>query len=421
MDRKLKVCHVSDFLPKIHSFWGGAEQACLRLIEASRRSGIDVSVITTKPDTQINHTDFLYFSNPTLDTYFGNRILNSLSLKHFGFDPVSFFYIKRILKKLKPDVVHVHRIVLLTASPVIAARSLGIPVIASIYDYFFFCPKETLVNRKGQLCSVNSKDNCVECMDITGIKGLVVMPFSKVRKKIFNYLFRDVDYHVLSSSSHNILSACGIDDRKIHKIPQIFTLKNKEGSSQTERGLILYIGWIQERKGLHILIEALPEILSRFPDAYLIAIGAINKDAYFDKIQKMISEKGLTEKVNLLGKLDYAEVSVYMDKANVVIIPEQWNNMSPVVLVEAMSMGKPVVASNIGGIPEFVDGGINGLLAEASSQHDFAQKISDILTNKDLAQSLGINARQCITKRLDERELMKSYRKLYEGVLNEIK
>lgn len=417
MNNPLRICHVSDCLPVTHNFWGGAEQASMRIMEASVRSGLDVSVITTKPDTNSRPEGMRFFSVPTLESYINPAIVTGLSLKHLGFDPLSYIHIRRILKELRPDIVHLHRTVILTLSPVMAARLLGIPVVVTVYDYFNFCPKETMVDEKGNLCVEHNGRHCSVCMGLSGWRGLIRRPFVNIRKKIFDLFLRDVVFHVLSASSFNILEAYGIRANRIRKIPQIFPLKEHLVSSPVKKGLILYVGWIQERKGFHILLNAMSQILSSCLFSHIIAIGTINNDEYFDKIQNIMKSRGLENQVVLMGKKNYEEVAKYLDEANVVVIPEQWDNMSPVVLIEAMSHGKAVVASRIGGIPEFVTDGESGILADPSSPADFAQKIIKLLNDDKEVLRIGCNARQHITGLMDEKSLMKTYKSLYEGMI----
>lgn len=429
MNSPLRICHISDCLPRIHKSWGGAEQACLRIIEASTRAGLDVSVITTRSDmdtafcTDKGHKTVIvpagarWFSVPTLESFINPSVVRILSLKHFGIDPVSFVRIWGLLKVIRPDVVHIHRTVTLTLSAVKAARLLGIPVVATVYDYFNFCPKETLVDDGGKLCTKKSGRKCVDCMGLKGSARLLKRPFENVRKKLFDYLLKNVIFHVLSGSSADILKTYGIGEQRIRRILQIFPLGDLACSKGFKKGLLLYIGWIQERKGIHIVLEAMPEILRHVPFAHVVAIGAINYDPYFDRIKNLIDTHGLAQKVSLFGKREYSEVAVWMREANVVVIPEQWENMSPVVLVEAMCYGRPVVASRLGGIPEFLEDEETGFLADPSSSRDFAAKITRILNDDSLALRFGERACARITGLINEGELMKNYIAMYEDVL----
>lgn len=413
MDKKLHICHVSDCLPGTHKFWGGAEQACQRLIEASVRNNMDVSVITTRPDIDAAPQGINFYTASTLDSFISPDLIKNLSLRHLGIDPISFVPIYRHLKKIKPDLVHIHRTVFLTLSAVKAAGMLRIPVVATVYDYFNFCPKETLVDISGSRCGHPDAADCVSCMGFSGAKAFFKRPFVNKRKKIFDRLLKRVCFHVLSQSSYEILRDYGIEEGRIRKVLQVFPLQGYGKPETIRKGTILFIGWMQERKGLHILLEAMPRILEKFPDAHLTAVGAVNSDAYFDRIKKLIEDKNLSRHVDIIGKKEYPEVSELMKKANVVVVPEQWENMSPVVLIEAMFSAKPVVASKIGGIPEFIIDKENGLLAEPSSPYDFAEKIIMLLGNEGEAERLGEKAHNHINSIMNEDKIISDYKSLY--------
>lgn len=97
-----------------------------------------------------------------------------------------------------------------------------------------------------------------------------------------------------------------------------------------------------------------------------------------------------------------------------VVIPEQWENMSPVVLIEAMCHGKPVVASRIGGIPEFVEDGASGLLADPCSPSSFAGCVSSLLLDGARSSAIGAEASRRIRALMDRKTIMLKYRELYE-------
>lgn len=417
MSDSLRICHVSDTLPGLHNSWGGAEQACLRVVQALAQRGVDISAITTRPDLKnvtINGISDLFFVS-TVETATGIGAFRSLKQLTFPFDPVSYIEVRKVLRKTRPDVVHLHRINMISLSAALCARKMGIPVVASIYDYYYFCPRETAVDGDGAACTTYHSRVCVECMDIRG-PGFLKRSFLAARRACFDNLLKGVNFHVLSQSSLNILKTYGIDEGRIEKILQVFPMTRDDEPSRTRKGLITYIGWIQERKGFHILLEAMPEIIRTCPEARLTAIGAYNNDAYFDRVRNLIDQKGLAGRVEMLGKRDHAEVTRYVKESNVVVIPEQWDNMSPVVLVEAMSHGKPVVASNIGGIPEFVEDGKSGLLAEPSSSEDFAGKISKVLADEAFSEEISRSAKNHIRKILDEKVIIKDYMNMYRKI-----
>ncbi|MBI5894323.1 MAG: glycosyltransferase family 4 protein [Deltaproteobacteria bacterium] len=239
-------------------------------------------------------------------------------------------------------------------------------------------------------------------------------------KWLFDYYYRNIDaFVVLSKSSKNILKKYGIDEKKVNVIHQAFSLKDWEAAepSQIEDNSILFAGWIDEKKGLHILIDAMPEILRKVPNAKLYVLELTSYKEYKNKILKKIDEYGLKDRVFMLGRLSPDEFKEYLKKANVVVVPEQWENMSPVIIAEAMAKAKPIVASRIGGIPEFIEHGKSGLLASHNNPKDFAEKIIHILQDKNKAIEMGKIARQMALEIFDEDDVLNKIVKLYNKVI----
>ncbi|TAN43411.1 MAG: glycosyltransferase family 1 protein [Nitrospirae bacterium] len=418
MKKRLKICHISDCLPSSHKSWGGAEQACKRLMVASVRAGIDVSVITTTADSSLTNAGIAHYTAHTMDSFLKTGFARGVKQLVLPFDPLSFVGVYKALKMVMPDVVHLHRVNELGLSVAQCAQMLGIPVVVTIYDYYFFCPKETVVDDEDRKCAVYHGMRCVACMGLAAPRFLKMLLLG-LRRGVFDAFMKNISFHVLSTASAAVLEGYGIEANRIRKILQVFPLQAAvPDNNAVQKGLILYIGWIQERKGLHVLIKAMPSIIKACPDAHLLAIGSIKRDEYFAKIQSLITGSGFPERIVLAGKKDYTEVSEYMGKAQVVVIPEQWENMSPVVLVEAMSFGKPVVASDIGGIPEFVVDEESGLLAEHSSPAAFAGKVIKLLSDDSYAARMGKAARSHIAILMDEERIMRNYITLYDEAIN---
>ena len=224
---------------------------------------------------------------------------------------------------------------------------------------------------------------------------------------------------VLSESSANILQHYGSEKTKIHVIRQTSLPKEEElrKKETIEQGSILYVGWLQHRKGLHVIIKAMPKILRSVPEAKLYIIGEVTEEdkQYLNELEHLIKREGLENRVLFLGKKPYEEVKEFLRKSQVVVIPEQWENMSPVILVEAMAFAKPVVASRIGGIPEFIDDNRNGLLVEPHNLSDFTKKVVLLLKNGAYAAKIGETASKDIIKLCDQKQSLKKLLDLYNS------
>jgi glycosyltransferase involved in cell wall biosynthesis len=272
-------------------------------------------------------------------------------------------------------------------------------------------------------CKKYHGTNCSGCIKTkTSIPEIFTKFFLIPRKGIFDYFLGRIDAFItLSKSSEGILKNYGIDRNKIYTIPLSFSI-NDIGfkiSKNTGKNLILYVGWIVPHKGLHILIDAMPPIVKRIPDAKLIVHGNdIVNGGYTSFVKEKIKKLGLEKNVLWKGKRSYDEVKADHEMSSVIVIPEQWENMSPVFLIESMLSEKLIVASRVGGIPEFLKDGKTGLLANPKKSKEFAEKIIWSLENQEKSKLIGRNARKFALETFDENKTFKETMDLYEHVIN---
>jgi glycosyltransferase involved in cell wall biosynthesis len=397
------ILHVSDHLPNFHKVWGGAEKACSQIIETLNASGKAINSVLTNPLEVKEKNNFNIFSVPTLSQILKFRI---------PFDPLVYFKMLKIIENTNPDIVHLHRFTLMSFAVLAAAKKKKIPVIMSIYDYWLFCPKETLIDKKQGNCDKFQGLRCLSCQRTNNLIKFLFMLF---RKPVFTRFINQVDaFIVLSSASKGLLVKYGIPEEKI-KIVTLFTefqRKEKE-KEQIIPYSILLIGWIQHRKGQHIVLQALPRILKEFPQAKLSFVGKVVDSSYKGSLDKYIVKHNLSGNVEFLGRVSDSELERIFSHAHILAVPEQWQNMSPVIVVEGMSREKVVVASRIGGIPEFIQDGKNGLLANPNTPEEFAQKIIQVFRNKKLSIDVANQARLDIVNICDKEKALEKLVNIY--------
>lgn len=157
-------------------------------------------------------------------------------------------------------------------------------------------------------------------------------------------------------------------------------------------------------KGLHFALQAMPEILKKFPDAKMYVAGdkitaysslkdKIKIGTYGQYLLKLISENGLQEKVVFLGKQDAEEMCGQFLKSHVFLSASLIENSANSV-GEAMLMGVPVVSSEVGGVPSLFEGEKEGLFYSVEDRGKLAQQIIRIFENDDLAEELSAAAKQ---------------------------
>ncbi|MEM3666152.1 MAG: glycosyltransferase family 4 protein, partial [Candidatus Bathyarchaeia archaeon] len=171
------------------------------------------------------------------------------------------------------------------------------------------------------------------------------------------------------------------------------------------------------------LIRAMPKILKENPDTVLLCVGGTPKwlgtRLYWDYLKNMIRELSLSNSVRLVGEIPHHELPYYYSMADVFAFPSLYEAFGKVV-VEAMACETPVVASKVGGIPEIIHHGYNGLLVEATNVDQLAEAISALLFSKDFARRLGKKARQTVLEKFTWRYTAESLNKVYLEVTENI-
>jgi glycosyltransferase involved in cell wall biosynthesis len=147
---------------------------------------------------------------------------------------------------------------------------------------------------------------------------------------------------------------------------------------------IIFVGNIRPVKGIEYLINAMRLIVEKEPTTRLVIVGSYNSN-FIKRIPSDISEK-----IYLIGFVDNNKVSGFMKSSDILVLPSLSEGV-PNVLLEAMAVGLPIVATNVGGIPEIISDGINGFLVEPRSSQQLAEKILLLLNNRFLCSNISQN------------------------------
>ncbi len=177
-------------------------------------------------------------------------------------------------------------------------------------------------------------------------------------------------------------------------------------------------------KGFHQLLNAMPEILRRFPDAKLNVAGnspfdipAYKLPAYPKYIRRLIDKNGLRENVEFCGTLDEREMKERYLKSNVFVLPSAIEN-SPNSLGEAMLLGMPCVAADVGGVSNLMIHGREGFIYQQNSVTMLAHYVCEIFENEELAKAFSENAREHAIRTHNSETNAKRLAEIYETVFN---
>ncbi|MDL1898997.1 glycosyltransferase family 4 protein [Anaerolineae bacterium CFX7] len=155
---------------------------------------------------------------------------------------------------------------------------------------------------------------------------------------------------------------------------------------------ILFSGRLEIGKGVMTLAEAVPMVVRTFPQARFIFVGA-DKNSMQQQLSELFARANVTENVKFVGHVAYDDIPAYYRSSTVCIVPSYYESFGNVAL-EAMACGKPVVASNVGGLAEIIRNGQDGLLVPPKDARALANAILTVLGNPTQARDWGRNARK---------------------------
>jgi len=178
---------------------------------------------------------------------------------------------------------------------------------------------------------------------------------------------------------------------------------------------VLYVGRLEFRKGVHLLIKAIPQVLKKIPQAKFTFIG--NDCGMKSFLLNKVSELEIRNHVEFIDQLPRDRLIEYYQQSSLCVIPSIWEN-HPYVILEAMACGKPVIACDIGGISEIIKNRINGILVPAGSFITLAETIIELLSDGESQERLGNNARKYIEENYEPKKVIEKTLKVYEGLLN---
>lgn len=174
-----------------------------------------------------------------------------------------------------------------------------------------------------------------------------------------------------------------------------------QGADREVEGRILFVGAMRDTKGVRRLLASMPSLLTAIPEAHLVLIGADTRDAgsgrsYLETLRAELSP-ALSRRVIFTGHVPHEELPDAFARAQVCVFPSDYETAG-IASLEAMAMGKAVVASRTGAGPEIIEHGVSGLLCDPFDPRSIADQLISALRNASFRQTLGSNARARIAE-----------------------
>lgn len=351
----------------------------LSQIKAIQTTGSSVSVLFMWDKYQDP-----YLTNKSIEDFNGVLIHEWKTKSVEKFNINKFIFIINLLNNYKYDVVHLNGL-----------RDVII---------FYLCriisinkPKVITTSRNSYLWT-NSIKNRVICIIVN--------------------LFTD-GYVALSTINKNLLIRYGFPVNKICFIPNAFNSLEAycefDKAKFNKKKQLIYVASVIRNKSQITLIEVIHQINN--PNVELLLIGSIHNDPdYFFELQKKIKKLKLENHVRFLGKLSHKEVMHYYSSSDIVVFPTM-SEMMPRAVIEAMWLGKPVVASRVDGILDLITDEKTGLLCKPGDVKGFSDALQFLLENPDEAERMGMAGKEFVQKHCSLESVGKAYIKFYKQIL----
>ncbi len=178
--------------------------------------------------------------------------------------------------------------------------------------------------------------------------------------------------------------------------------------SMDERALlhIGFVGRLEPQKDPMLFLD----VLEHLPGYSATIVGAGSLDAL---VRKEICRRGLTKRVRMLGGISQSDTLKILPMFSVVVLSSRWEGL-PLIVLEAMGMGIPVVSMNVSGMSEIIENGMDGILIDQRSGASLANGVKKVLDDSSLRSFIIQNARSKIQKKFSEDQMLQSLRRVYQ-------
>lgn len=282
---------------------------------------------------------------------------------------------RRVEKKIsdfKPDVIHCTNIFpLLSPSVYFAAQKKGVAVVQSLRNYRLICPGATLL-RQGSIC-----EKCInkriaypaivhKCYRGDLAASTILTLHNAVHRSVRTWQKKVSAFFAISEFTRKKYIEAGFDPQRMFVKPNFLSGEIDKG--QGSGNYAVFVGRLSEEKDLETLLSAW-EILGSNYQLKIIGDGPM---------ADLARQASLSCNIEWLGQLPLEQTMKIVGEAKCLVIPSRWYEPFGRTVIESFSKGTPVVASNIGGISELVNNGVNGLFFEPTNSGDLADKIAEI-------------------------------------------
>jgi glycogen(starch) synthase len=367
---------------------GGTERQALKLARELMKEGIQVQVVTGRWTR----------GTPKRETVEGVRVFRNHTLWEFfgikGFRKLGgYLYILTLIwhlwrKRHTYDLIHVHALNYHTFAAVLVGRWLGRPVVTKLA-------------------------NSGSASDIKKMRLGQQLALSHLMMPIALHSDRFV---ALSRTGVQELVAAGVPGTRIAQIPNGVEISRRDERSYMLHSPVrlIFVGRMHEQKGVDILLRSFRELRRRRPGKK-ISLRLVGDGPNRAKLMAMAERIKVSRHLEFVGDRD--DVAELLEESDIFVLPSRAEGLSN-ALLEAMSVGLPVVASNVPGNEGVIEHGHNGLLCKVDDPNSLATELTRLLDDTELREAIGRRARLTVEERYGLHSVARQYVQLYEELLH---
>jgi glycosyltransferase involved in cell wall biosynthesis len=372
-------------------FYTGVERATLNLAAQFRRMGHSTAVLSVsppEPKAGTGKNDYVYEGTQVIACK-PRRSVHPM--QDFDPDPRAESIIDSLLEEWQPDIVHIMHPRYLPETRAVAARN-GIPVFIHLHDYWFVCPRFTLMHSDGGLC-IGAQDG-VSCERFCGFPHQVAgarMRWARRELALADGVFFP------SRFLGEIFASQQFDIRGWHLVPigvDYANLPLRRSCCPGDGGRVLpkarFLGTLLPHKGPHILVEAVCKV-PQMPWQFVIHGSEFHEIEY----GKNLRAQGKTDsRIYFAESYDYSDLKDLLADTEFAMVPSLWYENFPIAAAMAIAADVPVIASNLGGMREMVEHYKAGFLFPAGDSSALAGLLGDLAGNPSRLQEVRLQMRR---------------------------
>jgi len=386
---------------------GGSERVFFQERDFLKRAGFPVVDFSMQDERNLESPFEEFFISPVNYHSQASLLFKAKQAASFIRSSEALRLLAELVERERPDIAHLHNIYhQITPSIIPLLKKKNVKVVLTLHDGKLVCPSYLMLS-KGRICE--------SCMGRQFYRAMT----SGCQTSISNGILLAVEayYHKITGSYKGVdafISPSGFlaDFVGRYRIPRekITVLHNgidtrRYKPSYADEGYALYFGRLSREKGVATLLRA-HEIMSKNMPLKVVGMGPMESEL-----------RNRYARAELLGYKTGGELIKLIDEASFVIVPSEWYENCSMVVLEAMALGKPVIGSDTGGIPEQIDNGVTGLMFRMGDAHDLAGKMELLWEDKNLRKKMGRSARQKLEYEYSLEEHCARLMKLYDSLL----